>query len=189
MKISQSDLVLVPGYKGASEGHWQSRWEAKFGSARSIRQQDWLKPDPGEWEKALIEQIGEPRGPLVLACHSIGCHVAINALTKMTEGQLAHLRGLFLVAPPDVENESLRPKQLLAFGPYRRDPLPVPSVVIASQTDPFCSMEVAKQMAASWGSLFMNGGENGHLNEESGHGPWPEGLLVFGEFMKRLDAA
>ena len=31
-------------------------------------------------------------------------------------------------------------------------------------------------------------GEAGHINGESGHGPWPEGLLTFGKFMSRLKA-
>ncbi|MCB1459938.1 MAG: alpha/beta hydrolase, partial [Nitratireductor sp.] len=25
-----------------------------------------------------------------------------------------------------------------------------------------------------------------HINAESGHGPWPEGLMVFAKFMGRL---
>ena len=29
-------------------------------------------------------------------------------------------------------------------------------------------------------------GEAGHLNEESGHGPWPEGTMVFAKFISEL---
>ncbi len=29
---------------------------------------------------------------------------------------------------------------------------------------------------------------SGHINAASGHGPWPEGLLMFAELMKRLRA-
>lgn len=93
---------------------------------------------------------------------------------------------MFLVAPPDVENPKIRPRHLLTFGPYRRDPLPFPSVTIASRSDPFCAFEKAEEMAACWGSLFLGGGDSGHLNEESGHGPWPEGLIVFARFIARL---
>ena len=34
----------------------------------------------------------------------------------------------------------------------------------------------------------MLAGNAGHINAASGHGPWPEGLLMFGELMKRLKA-
>jgi predicted alpha/beta hydrolase family esterase len=94
--------------------------------------------------------------------------------------------GAFLVAPPNVENPAIRPRHLLTFGPARRDPLPFPSVTIASRNDSFCEFEKAEEMAADWGSLFMDAGESGHLNHESGHGPWPEGLMVFARFMAKL---
>ena len=52
----------------------------------------------------------------------------------------------------------------------------------------FCAYDVAENMAANWGSLFMDAGESGHINGESGHGPWPEGLMVFSKFMNHLKA-
>ena len=104
----------------------------------------------------------------------------------MTDSQLRKIAGAFLVAPPDVENPKIRPKHLMTFGPYPRDPLPFPSVVVASTNDPFCDANVAGEMANCWGSLFIESGEHGHIDTASGHGPWPEGLMVFAEFMKRL---
>ena len=46
--------------------------------------------------------------------------------------------------------------------------------------------EVAEDIASAWGSLFIDAGEAGHLNAESGHGPWPEGSMTFAQFMTRL---
>ena len=60
----------------------------------------------------------------------------------------------------------------MTFGPYPRDPLPFPSIVIASRNDPFCDFDVAEDIAAAWGSLFIDAGQAGHLNSESGYGPW-----------------
>ena len=96
--------------------------------------------------------------------------------------------GAFFVAPPDVENAAIRPKHLMTFGPYPREPLPFPSIVVASRNDVFTSFEAAEDIAGAWGSLFIDAGEAGHINGESGHGPWPEGLLTFGKFMSRLKA-
>ena len=77
----------------------------------------------------------------------------------------------------------------VATRPFRgvpRDPLPFPSMLIASATDPFCSVERAAEFAACWGSDFHLAGDAGHINVASGHGPWPEGLMMFTRLMQRL---
>ena len=35
-------------------------------------------------------------------------------------------------------------------------------------------------------ATLSDAGESGHINVESGHGPWPEGLLQFGQFLRKL---
>jgi len=70
--------------------------------------------------------------------------------------------------------------------PIPRAPLPFPSVLIASSNDPYCQHERAGEFALSWGSAFIDAGEAGHINIESGHGPWPEGLMRLGWFLKNL---
>jgi predicted alpha/beta hydrolase family esterase len=118
----------------------------------------------------------------VLVAHSLGIPTAIHAVNEAK----VPIAGAFFVAPPDVSNPSLRPKHLMTFGPYPRDPLPFPSVTIASRNDPFCAFEVAEDIAAAWGSKFIDAGESGHLNAESGHGPWPEGSMTFAGFLSKL---
>jgi predicted alpha/beta hydrolase family esterase len=76
----------------------------------------------------------------------------------------------------------------MTFGPYPRDPLPFPSLLVASRNDPFGSYEHADDIAAAWGSLLLDAGEAGHINAESGHGPWPEGTMVFAQFLGKLKA-
>jgi len=186
MKIADADIVLVPGYTNSGPDHWQSRWEAKFSTARRVQQDDWHKPVLEDWVKNVISALADTTKPVVLVGHSLGCQTLVQAVMKMDDATIGKIRGAFLVAPPDVENPSIRPKHLMTFGPYPREPLPFPSVVVASTNDGFCEKKVAADMANAWGSLFIDAGENGHLNAESGHGPWPEGLLVFAEFMKRL---
>jgi predicted alpha/beta hydrolase family esterase len=90
------------------------------------------------------------------------------------------------VAPPEVDNPAIRPKHLMTFGPYPRDPLPFPSLTVASRNDPFGSFEHADDIASAWGSLLVDAGYAGHINAESGHGPWPEGTMVFAQFLSRL---
>ena len=188
MKIAESDLIIVPGYTNAGPDHWQTRWETKFNSAWRIEQDDWHKPVVEEWTANLVSALSKATKPVVFVAHSLGCQTLVQAIPQMDAETLKKIRGAFLVSPPDVENPAIRPKHLMTFGPYRRDPLPFPSVVVASSNDGFCSSEVAADMANAWGSLFIDAGESGHIDAKSGHGPWPEGLLVFAEFMKRLQA-
>ena len=73
-----------------------------------------------------------------------------------------------------------------AFRPYARQKLPFPSVLVASRDDPYSSLADSEALARQWGAQLLDAGSAGHLNAESGHGPWPEGLLQFAAFMKRL---
>ena len=59
-------------------------------------------------------------------------------------------------------------------------------MVIASTNDPYAELDTMRGFAADWGSDIQLMGDAGHINAASGHGPWPEGLLMFGELMKRL---
>lgn len=72
------------------------------------------------------------------------------------------------------------------LAPYPTDPLPFPSVLIASRNDPHCGYDSAGEYALSWGSTLVDAGEVGHLNTESGHGPWPEGAMRLGLFLRHL---
>ena len=88
----------------------------------------------------------------------------------------------------DFEKEATRilGQPVTVAGKAKARLLPFPSVTVASRNDEFCAFEVAERMAADWGSLFLDAGESGHINAESGHGPWPEGLMVFSKFMNHL---
>ena len=182
MKSRDADILIVPGYKNSGPDHWQTRWERKLSTARRVAMGDWHKPVFEDWRDNLVAAVESSERPVILIAHSIGSQTIVQAADRLA----GKVSGAFLVAPPEVENPTLRPRHLLTFGPARRDPLPFPSVTIASRNDPFCAFDKAEEMAADWGSLFMDAGESGHLNHESGHGPWPEGLMVFARFMAKL---
>lgn len=182
MKIADAEILMIPGYKGSGPDHWQSRWEARLSTARRAQLGDWHKPEFQAWSENLAQEISKATKPLVLVAHSIGVQVAAHIANQYPD----KIFGAFFVAPPDVENENLRPKHLMTFGPYNRDPMTFPSFTVASRNDPFCAYEKAEEMAHSWGSLLMDAGESGHINAASGHGPWPEGLMVFSKLMSRL---
>lgn len=182
MKVKDAEILIIPGYTNSGPGHWQTRWEQKLSTARRIEQAEWSKPIRTDWVANVVRAIEESERPVILIAHSLGIPTAIHAAIETSKP----IAGGFFVAPPDVANPKIRPKHLMTFGPYPREPLAFPSITIASRNDPFCPFDVAEDIAGAWGSLFIDAGEAGHINEESGHGPWPEGSMTFASFMSKL---
>lgn len=182
MKVKDADILIIPGYTNSGPDHWQTRWEQKLSTARRIEQAEWSKPVLEDWVASLIKHVDEATKPVVLVAHSLGIPTALHAMPQIKD----KIAGAFFVAPPDVTDETIRPKHLMTFGPYPQEKLPFPSVIIASRNDPFSSYEAAKALATALGSHLIDAGESGHINAESGHGPWPEGTLVFSQFLSKL---
>ena len=182
MKAKDADILIIPGYTNSGPDHWQTRWEEKLSSARRVEQAEWSKPVLADWKANLVAAVNSATKPVVLVAHSLGVATAVQAVPEFRN----KIAGAFFVAPPDVANPNVRPKHLMTFGPYPRDPLPFPSITVASRNDPFCAFDVAEDIAGAWGSLFIDAGERGHINAESGHGPWPEGTLTFAKFVSQL---
>ena len=183
MRIADTDILVVPGLGNSGPGHWQRRWGARFSTAQFVEQEEWDKPELGPWVYKIEREIMLATRPVVLIAHSLAVSAVVHAARRLTDTKV---RGAFLVSAPDLE---LNPNVPVATRPFRgvpRDPLPFPSMLIASATDPFCSVERAAEFAACWGSDFHLAGDAGHINVASGHGPWPEGLMMFTRLMQRL---
>jgi predicted alpha/beta hydrolase family esterase len=184
MRVRDADIIFVPGYTSSGPEHWQTRWQSKLSTARRVEQAEWSKPVREDWTAAVANAVNVAERPVVLVAHSLGVATVIQAIPRFEKP----VAGAFLVAPPDVANPKIRPKHLMTFGPYPRDPLPFPSYTIGSRNDPYCAFETAEDIAAAWGSYFVDAGEAGHINAESGHGPWPEGSMTFAKFLSGLSA-
>jgi len=192
MKTSDVDILMVPGLSGSGPDHWQSRWERTLKTARRVEQDNWLAPEREAWVGRIIETIVQSSRPVVLVAHSLGVAAVAHVAQRVPKGFLS---GAFLVAPADVDNAGAWPRGDLnldadgaGFAPLPSDPLPFPSVIIASSTDPYCALERARALASAWGSTLVEAGNAGHINSASGHGPWPEGVLRFGAFLSGLAA-
>lgn len=182
MKAKDADILMIPGLGGSGPLHWQTRWQQKLSTAQRVEQQDWDAPERDPWARAVADMVNSSGKPVVLVAHSLGVPTAINALEYMVRRPA----GAFFVAPPDLDNTDLLSPQLLGFGPYHGERLPFPSITVGSNNDPYCAADLAEGLADRWGSLFINAGEAGHINTDAGYGPWPEGLLAFGQFLGKL---
>ena len=185
MRTRDADILIVPGIGGSGPEHWQSRWEAKLPTARRVQQADWNRPDAATWVQALGAAMAQGDKPLVIVAHSLGVITAARALETHRGRPVA---GAFLVAPPAEPAIAAIPEIAADFRPYPRAPLPCPSILVASTDDPYASLDAAEALAKDWQATFLNAGAAGHINTESGHGPWPEGLMSFAGFLSRLAA-
>ena len=68
------------------------------------------------------------------------------------------------------------PKGPVGFEPVPQVRLPFRSIVVASDADPYVSLQRAREYAAAWGSELVVLSKAGHINVASGHGPWSEGF-------------
>ena len=183
MKSRDADILIVPGLGGSGPDHWQSRWQAKLQTARRVEQTDWDRPVKAAWVARLAESIAESERPVVVIAHSLGVIAAVEALAVCDPTRVS---GAFLVAPPDADRLLEIPEVDPAFLPYPTTPLPCPAILVGSADDPYAALDATRVMAASWGARLVEAGAAGHLNAESGHGPWPDGLMTFAGFLSKL---
>src|SRR6201995_262644 len=162
---SMSTTLIVPGLRSSGPTHWQT-WLAR-GGAGSVRvtQRDWNDPHLPEWSARVRREIARATGSTFIAAHSFGALAAIQAASDYAE----RISGALLVAPADPEHFGVA-----EFLPIKRMTFPI--IVVGSTDDRWLSIETAERWARLWGAEFVNLGAAGHINSESGFGPWPEGL-------------
>lgn len=176
-------VLTLPGWMGSGPDHWQSRWERERGCLR-IEQADWEHPRREAWVDALDAHLGAISDDIVFAAHSLGCALIAHWFDRVaaTPARHARVRGVLLVAPPDVERLSA-PDAIRDFAPVPRNPLPVPATVVASTSDPYCGFMRSGLMATQWGAEFINIGNAGHINAESGLGGWDAGWALVARWL------
>ncbi|QHE83585.1 RBBP9/YdeN family alpha/beta hydrolase [Hydrogenophaga sp. BPS33] len=172
--MKPENVLILPGWQNSGPEHWQSRWEATHGYRR-VDQHDWMSPKRGDWIARLEDVLLGCDGPAVLVAHSLGC--LLTAAWASHSQNTARVKAALLVAPGDAEREELQPL-LPSWSPIPLGRLPFPSVLMGSRNDPYCSFERAQTFATAWGSRFVDLGDAGHINAETGLGDWPAGHAV-----------
>jgi uncharacterized protein len=187
VKSSETDILVIAGHSGSGPDHWQSRLITKLLSAKLVEQEDWLYGSLDAAVHTLVAAVAAATKPVVFVAHSVGCTLVAHAVPKLKEqGLTPRVKGAFLVVPPSPEGiaglDGIDPK----FRAIPRDPLPFPSIFVASSNDPYSTMEQSADLSLAWGSDLVEAGDAGHINAASGHGPWPEGLMRFAGFLSKL---
>jgi uncharacterized protein len=182
MKLSDTDILFIPGLGDSGGDHWQSRWQGKLSTARRVEQADFDHPDRAMWVDAIVAAVKEGTRPTILVAHDLGVIATAHAAPRLGSTVI----GAYLVAPRDPAQLGATAPSARGFAPVPLARLPFRSALVASRNDPSCPIQAASDLAEAWGSDFVDAGESGHLDEQSGHGPWPEGLMRFAGFLAKL---
>ena len=165
--------LIVPGLGSSGPDHWQSWWQAQEPGAIRVEQEDWATPDLTQWSARVVDHLALATSPVWIVAHSFGCLAAVVAASQNPDV----VAGAFLVAPADPQKfavESLLPQTSLPF----------PSLLVASSNDPWLKFMTAAFWAQRWDSRLVLIGAAGHVNAESGYGPWVEGRVMFASLVR-----
>ena len=183
-EITDFDILLLPGWHNSGPDHWQSHWEQAFPTMRRVVQDDWDAPVYANWSRRLSEEVERCARPVLLIAHSLGTSLVMR---WAHQARTRDVQGAFLVAPSDRDRFDTDPDgPIRGFGPMMLEPLPFPSMVLASRDDERVSFERARAFAQAWHSSFVNVGDLGHIGAAAKLGPWPQGLVWLGQFIATL---
>jgi uncharacterized protein len=172
--VSEARILIVPGLHGSGPGHWQSVWESRIPGCSRVMQGDWDTPSLEPWIESLHRSVARCAVPPLLVAHSLGCVVVAHFARRFA----LEIRAALLVAPCDVETPLAAAANVGGFGPVPTEQLPFPSFLVASTGDPWLGLERARDLSRAWRSGLVVIEGAGHINVESGFGPWPQGELL-----------
>jgi predicted alpha/beta hydrolase family esterase len=178
--------VIVPGIWNSDPDHWQSRWQAERAAvdpAGVVRLEpaSWGEPDPADWSAAITRAVRSFDEPPVLVAHSLG---VLAVADWSGEPDRPSVAGAFLVAPPDPAAPGF-PAEASGFAePLARSS--VPTALVVSDDDPYCSVERALGFADTLGARAIRIGPRGHVNVASGVGAWADGRSLLDDFEHSL---
>lgn len=178
--------LILPGWQGSADDHWQTHWQNSLPNSARVEQADWLRPRREDWVGELQRAIAADSTPVILIAHSLGCVTVAHWAQLAPLETLRQVRGALLVAPADVERPNC-PPAIRNFAPIPEHLLPFPAQVISSDNDSAVSALRAMEMAHNWGAEvgILSGG--GHINVKSGHRRWEQGFAYLYRLQGRME--
>ncbi|MEP7456969.1 alpha/beta hydrolase [Phyllobacterium sp. SB3] len=174
------DIIMLPGSGGSGPTHWQTLWQEKNEGISRFAPNSWDQVELDDWIRALDRAVEATARPPVLVAHSLSC-LLVSYWAARTNHTVA---GAFLVAVPDPQSAAYQAEDasLAGFTNPPIAPLPFPALILASDNDPFGSMEYANMRSQQWHAPLINVGSVGHINSASNLGAWPQGWALLTAF-------
>lgn len=181
--------LIVPGYRGSGPAHWQTWLQTQLPDSRRLSGVDWDRPVIDKWAAAVTREIETSSQPLWIVAHSFGCLATVIAAAARPD----KVAGVLLVAPAEPERFTMQGARghgsQATAGIHDRIPasgLGIFGLLIASRNDPWMRFATARQWAERWELALFDAGPVGHINVESGHGPWPLVLELYSAMRRAM---
>ncbi|MDN5248895.1 MAG: alpha/beta hydrolase [Alphaproteobacteria bacterium] len=196
MKINEANILIISARnftpQQTNERHWQERWSEHIKTARLLACPN-IHAEPAKlfqlWVDQIATVISTSSAPIVLICHSCAVAATCQAIQKLSQDNIEKIKGGFFVSPAIfsfTEQNKISFINNLELSMYPAKKLSFPSFVLASNNDNKLDQKAVRDLSQALGGFFLDAGANGHIDETTGHGPWPEGLMVFSQFMQKL---
>lgn len=175
-------VLIIPGLRDSGPTHWQTWLQGQYAHATRVQQADWDAPDLDRWSTRIAETLARhgAHTDWVAVAHSFGTLALAHHLSQVMQAELPSAHGGANGVGPRhgriVAALMVAPAEPRKFGIEERLPrraLGMPMTLVGSEDDPWMSLERARWWAHTWGAGFRNLGPAGHVNSESGFGPWP----------------
>jgi predicted alpha/beta hydrolase family esterase len=171
-----SAFLMLHGLGGSGPGHWQ-RWLADRlrGAGHLVQFPDLPQPhvpDPAAWDRALAAELAALDGDeRVVICHSLSCLTWLAASERLERP----VDRVVLVAPPSA---AAGLTELLPFFPITATAAGVArgarhTRLVCSDNDAYCPEGASRLYGEPLGLPVDLHPGGGHLNVDSGLGPWP----------------
>jgi predicted alpha/beta hydrolase family esterase len=164
-------VLILHGWGGSDFPHWQSHLAAhiaqNYGTVSFPLLENCHFPSKNRWVRQVKDLLKRFQ-PTTVVCHSLANTVWF---WLCEEQAIERVERLFLIAPPSLNTEE---KSIKSFFPA-----PMPQqlyadevFMIASDNDPWMSIDEAKKVAAYYHIALEVISDGGHLNSDSGYGKW-----------------
>jgi predicted alpha/beta hydrolase family esterase len=188
-------IVIVHGYEGSGPRHWQRWLEAELGrlgvptffpalpNPLTPRRDEWVATLADTIEAGTRATTSAADRRITFVCHSLGCW-ALDHLLAQRSVDGAH--AALLVAPPS-PLLLFEPADSFFPPPMRTEawePIADRTLVVGSDTDAYTAPDEFLSIGDDLGVEAMIIPDAGHINVDSGHGPWPFVL----EWLESVDA-
>jgi predicted alpha/beta hydrolase family esterase len=170
--------VIVPGWNGSGDGHWQTWLEAQLTEAGRVTRRpafaDLDNPDLGQWLEALRAALADlPADGYDVVTHSLGAVLWLHHVAD--PGPSPRAARVLLVCPP---SPATTIPHIAGFFPPPTDVDTVRrgadgTVLVAGDDDPYLPEGIAAAYASPLKIATTVVPNGGHLNTDSGFGEWP----------------
>ncbi|MFM2479915.1 RBBP9/YdeN family alpha/beta hydrolase [Celerinatantimonas sp. YJH-8] len=176
-------LLFLAGIGNSGSEHWQRQWYLESEQATWVEHSNWEQPVMEQWLDDFEHALVSIHEPVVVIAHSLGCVLFTEWLRCHDLGQVS---GAMLVAMPNVLGPEF-PEQAVHFSNLGTYCDCCPAVIVASEDDPYASIEHAYNQGRALNAAVHNIGAVGHINGQSNLGYWLEGQMILRDLIHRVD--